>query len=80
MGIEDLIIPSIEESIDKTSVSGYEVVEKRYYEHYYWCPGFKKSQLKNENNPDEGFEMKEDTLLSQIKSIQSFIFKSTSLK
>jgi hypothetical protein len=75
MGVEDLIIPSIEESIDKTSVRDYEVVEKRYYEHYYWCPGFKKPQLKNEKNPDEGVEMKEDPLLSQIKSNLSFILQ-----
>ena len=68
MGVEDIDIPSIEESICKASWNNYSIVEDRYYEHFYWCPGLKKTVLKNKENPEEGFEEKEDSLMSKIKS------------
>ena len=71
MSVEELVIPSIEESICKASVNNYSIVEDRYYEHFYWCPGLKKTVLKNEDKPEEGFEEKEDSFMSKIKSKRS---------
>ena len=68
MSVKELIIPSIEESICKASVNNYSIVEDRYYEHFYWCPGLKKTVLKNEDKPEEGYEEKEDSFMSKIKS------------
>jgi hypothetical protein len=66
--VEDLIIPSIEESICKTSVRNYELVEERYYEQFFWCPALKKPKQKTGDGQEE-LEEKEDIFLSQIKSI-----------
>ena len=76
MSVEELVIPSIEESICKASVNNYSIVEDRYYEHFYWCPGLKKSVLKNEDKPEDGFEEKEDSFMSKIKSKRMFIMTS----
>ena len=80
MSVKELIIPSIEESICKASVNNYSIVEDRYYEHFYWCPGLKKTVLKNEDKPEEGFEEKEDSFMSKIKSKGIPIKKSIKIK
>jgi hypothetical protein len=68
MSVEDIVIPSIEESICKASVNNYSIVEDRYYEHFYWCPGHKKTVLKTEElQSEEGSEVKEDSFMSKIK-------------
>jgi len=42
----DLLDLPIEKSISQTSFLDYQSVERRYFEHFYWCPSLR---LSNEN-------------------------------
>jgi hypothetical protein len=55
----------IEKSISESSFVDYQTMERRYFEHFYWCPSVKPSNGKSESSDNEPL------LIDQIKGMEN---------